>query len=76
MEKLEAFDAETYILSHWKAISKVEFNQEITTLRTIAIYTDSCKGEKQKITEKYKNYVERELTDDELEIIEQFVNGY
>lgn len=76
LEKLEAFDAETYILSHWKAISKEEFNQEITMLRTIATYTDICKGEQQKITEKYKTFVGRELTDDEVEVIEQFVNGY
>lgn len=76
IEKLEAFDAETYILSHWKAISKEEFKQEITMLRTIATYTDICKGDQQKITEKYNTYVGRELTDDEVEVIEQFVNGY
>jgi len=76
IDKLEAFDAETYILSHWKPITKDEFNREMMMLRTIATFTDLMKGEKQNIIEKYKKCVERELTDDELEVIEEFVNGY
>lgn len=48
IEKLETFDAEIYILSHWKPISKEEFNQEMTMLRAIATYTDIAQGEKQK----------------------------
>ncbi|MGE7908273.1 MBL fold metallo-hydrolase [Lysinibacillus xylanilyticus] len=76
LDKLETFDAETYILSHWKPISKEEFNQEITMLRTIATYTAIFKGEKQKIIENYKKYVKREPTDDELVVIDEFANGY
>mgnify|MGYP001189003146 CR=1 FL=1 len=76
LDQLESFDAETYLLSHWKPISKEEFNQELSMLRMVATYTDNVKGEKQKIIEKYKKYVERELTDDEQEVIDEFVNGY
>ncbi|QED49905.1 MBL fold metallo-hydrolase [Cytobacillus dafuensis] len=76
LDKLEMFDAETYILSHWKPISKEEFNQEVTLLRTIAGYTDIFKGDKQRIIEEYEKYTERELTEDEMAIITEFVNGY
>ena len=45
-------------------------------IRTITSYTDIFKGEKQRIIENYKKYVKRELTDDELEVIGEFVNDY
>ena len=45
-------------------------------LRTIAKYTDLCNGEKQKIIDESKKYIERELTENELETISNFVNGY
>ena len=73
---MEAFDAEYYILSHGRAISKEEFHQEVTMLRTIAKYTAEYKGEQLKITEAYKTEVNRELTEDELQVIGEFVNGY
>jgi glyoxylase-like metal-dependent hydrolase (beta-lactamase superfamily II) len=76
LNELEAFDAETYILSHQRAISKAEFNKEAAKLRTIAKYTDSCLGDQQKIIEEYEKHVKRELTEDEIETIADFVNGY
>lgn len=76
LDKLEAFDAETYILSHQRAISKEEFNQEAAMLRTIAKYTDTYSGNKQEIIDEYKKYVNRELTEDEMVTIDDFVNGY
>jgi glyoxylase-like metal-dependent hydrolase (beta-lactamase superfamily II) len=76
LDKLEAFDAETYILSHWKAISKDEFNQEASMLRTIAHLTDTFQGDREKILTEYQQSVERELTEDELEVIGEFLNGY
>lgn len=51
LDKLETFDAETYILSHWKPLSKEEFDQEVRMLRTIARYTDNFEGVKQRILE-------------------------
>ncbi|OCA82228.1 Zn-dependent hydrolase [Bacillus sp. FJAT-27225] len=76
LDVLESFDADTYIPSHQKPISKEEFNQEADKLRTIAKYTDSCGGDKQKIIEEYEKHVKRELTEDEMETIADFVNGY
>ncbi|WP_276353680.1 MBL fold metallo-hydrolase [Cohnella caldifontis] len=76
LDQLEAFDAETYILSHWKPIPKEEFDAEVTMLRTVAAFTDSFKGNKRKIIAEYKNAVGRDLSEDELQVIDEFVNGY
>ena len=76
LDKLEAFDADSYILSHTGVLSKKEFEEEVSILRTIAHFTEICNGEIQEITNKYKEQVNRELTAHEVEVIEQFVNGY
>lgn len=76
LEVLETFDAETYILSHWKPISKEEYNSESKMLRTIAELTGRLNGEQSKIIEEYKNSCRRELTEDELETISFFCNGF
>lgn len=76
LDELESFDAETYIPSHQKPISKEEFKREVSKLRTIAKLTNDCDGDKQKIMEEYAKYVKRELTEDETETIDHFVNGY
>ncbi|KAB2330769.1 MBL fold metallo-hydrolase [Cytobacillus depressus] len=76
LDELEAFDADTYIPSHQKPISKEEFKQEVAKLRTIAKYTDICSGDQQRIIEEYEKHVKRELTEDERETITNFVNGF
>lgn len=76
LDVLESFAAETYILSHQGPISKEEFNKEVAMLRTIAKLTDLCEGNEQKITKEYEHQVNRELTEDEIETITYFVNGY
>ncbi|MBR2567100.1 MAG: MBL fold metallo-hydrolase [Paenibacillus sp.] len=76
LDELELFDADTYIPSHQKPISKEEFKQEVTKLRTVAKYTEIFNGDQQKIIEAYEKHVERELREDETETISNFVNGY
>ena len=76
LDILDTFDAETYIPSHQQPISKEEFDLEVAMLRTIAKYTEDCNGDQPKIVKKYEDYVKRELTEDELETISFFVNGY
>lgn len=76
LDILDTFDAETYILSHWKPVTKQEYQQEVITLRSIAKLTEKFKGKKQAITEAYIEQISRELNEDELETIEFFVNGY
>ncbi|MEK4078822.1 MBL fold metallo-hydrolase [Solibacillus sp. FSL K6-1126] len=76
LDVLETFDAETYIPSHQQPISKVAFDKEVAILRTIAKYTEVCKGDLPTIVKEYENYVKRELTEDELETISHFADGY
>lgn len=76
IQELEKFDAETYILSHGKAIDRNEFLQEIRLLKTVGTYTETHKGDAEKIKTAYKQELDRELNEYELETIEYFVNGY
>jgi glyoxylase-like metal-dependent hydrolase (beta-lactamase superfamily II) len=76
VKKLKEFDAETYILSHWKPISKDEFESEANLLKTVAELTGKFKGDKQEITAAYKKQSGRALTEEEIETIEYFVNGF
>lgn len=73
---LEQFDAETYILSHWKPISKDEFNGEMQLLKAAAYYTEKCNGNADKIKLELARELNRKLNEEELETIEDFVNGY
>nr|WP_096200159.1 MBL fold metallo-hydrolase [Bacillus sp. FJAT-45350] len=76
IQKLEAFEAETYILSHTKVINRNEFLQEIELLKVVGQLTERYKGNPEKIKSKYYQTLDRELHEDELETIEYFVNGY
>ncbi|OLO38922.1 Zn-dependent hydrolase [Alkalihalophilus pseudofirmus] len=76
LDKLERFEADTYILSHSKQLSKEEFSQQVTLIRTIAGYTDRFGGEVPKIIKEYRKQVGRDLTEDEMATVVYFVNGY
>lgn len=76
IDELEKFDAETYILSHGTAINREEFLKEIQLLKTVGTYTEAHKGDEEKIKAAYKQELDRELNEDELETITYFVNGY
>lgn len=76
IQELEKFDAETYILSHGEAIDRTEFLEEINLLKTVGTYTETYKGDAEKIKVAYKQELDRELNEDELETITYFVNGY
>ncbi|GAB6518146.1 hypothetical protein bcgnr5386_35870 [Bacillus cereus] len=76
IDELEKFDAETYILSHGEAINREEFLQEIRMLKTVGTYTEAHIGDEEKIKAAYKQELDRELNEDELETITYFVNGY
>ncbi|MCH6267732.1 MBL fold metallo-hydrolase [Neobacillus citreus] len=73
---LEQFDAETYILSHWKPISRTEFNNEMQLLKTVADYTEKYNGDAEQIKSEYVREFNRDLNEDESETIDYFVNGY
>lgn len=76
LDMIDLYDAETYILSHWRPVSKLEYQQEAALLRDIARLTEQFTGRYEAIVKAYKAQVERELNEDELETIEYFINGY
>ncbi|MEI4771828.1 MBL fold metallo-hydrolase [Psychrobacillus sp. FJAT-51614] len=77
LEKIEGYDAEIYFLSHHPApLTKVEFASFVSLLETSAKLTKKYKGDLEKITTEMSSYFQRELTEDDLEIIRYFVNGY
>ncbi len=76
LDQLESFDADFYIFSHWKAATKQEFQPETSMLRSFANLTKKFEGNQQAIEEEYKVQVKRELTEDERETLQFFVNGY
>ncbi len=76
LDQLEAFDADYYIFSHWKAATKQEFQIETTMLRRFANLTKEFEGNPQAIEEEYKVQVNRELNEDERETLQYFVNGF
>ncbi|WP_108670524.1 MBL fold metallo-hydrolase [Peribacillus acanthi] len=76
LDILEIFDAETYILSHWKPISKEEYDAEAHLLRTSATLTESFQGEFKQMKEALESKVARSLTEDEIETLEYFANGF
>ncbi|MBT2637874.1 MBL fold metallo-hydrolase [Bacillus sp. ISL-39] len=76
LSKIEIFDADTYILSHSGIISKEEFNQEAKLLKSIADLTEKHSGDSKLMIEDYREKVNRDLTEEELETIEYFANGF
>lgn len=76
LNQLESFDADFYIFSHWKAATKEEFQTETSMLRSFANLTKKFEGNQQAIEEEYKVQVKRELTEDERETLQFFINGF
>ncbi|KKI90787.1 Zn-dependent hydrolase [Bacillus sp. SA1-12] len=76
LDLIDQFDAEIYVLSHWKPISKDEYQQEAILLRTVAALTEQLDGSIEDIKEAYQLHINRDLNEEELETIEYFVNGF
>lgn len=77
LEKIERYEADFYFLSHHPApLSKDEFTSFVSLLKISADLTIKHYGKIKAITEDMSAQFGRELTEDDLEIIEYFVNGY
>jgi len=77
LEKIEGYDAEIYFLSHHPApLTKDEFASFVLLLKTSAVLTKKHEGELEPIAAEMSSQFQRELTEDDLEIIRYFVNGY
>lgn len=77
LKKIESYDAELYFLSHHPApLRKDEFADFVSLLKTSAVLTRKHKGELEAIKSEMSSLFRRKLTEDDLEIIEYFLNGY
>ncbi|NKE04225.1 MBL fold metallo-hydrolase [Mesobacillus selenatarsenatis] len=76
LNKLEVFDADFYILSHTGILSKQQFDEEVKLLRSIADLTEKYEGVSKVIIDEYRNMAGRDLSEDELETVQFFVNGF
>jgi glyoxylase-like metal-dependent hydrolase (beta-lactamase superfamily II) len=77
LEKIEGYDAEIYFLSHHPApLNKDELSSFATLLRISANLTKKYQGDAEKIKTEMSSYFQRELTEDDIEILTYFVNGY
>lgn len=75
--KIKDYDAEIYFLSHHPApLTKDEFASFVSLLKTSAELTNKHKGNLEVISAEMSSHVGRNLTEDDLEIIRYFVNGY
>lgn len=76
LDELEKFDADYYVLSHWKPITKKEFEAEVKLLRDTASLTEKLHGNTDAIKTAFEKKAGRPLNENELETIQYFVNGY
>ncbi|MEN8702321.1 MBL fold metallo-hydrolase [Bacillus infantis] len=75
LEKIEIFDADTYIISHWKPITREEYQTEADLLRTLAHLAEAYGGDQEKMEKGLEAAYGRELTNEEQETLVYFVNG-
>ncbi|MGG1684402.1 MBL fold metallo-hydrolase [Pseudalkalibacillus sp. NRS-1564] len=76
LDQLESFEAEWFILSHGEAISKEDFKNEVNLLRAVASITEECNGDVTRMQKLYEHNVGRDSREEELEVIQEFANGY
>lgn len=77
LEKIEGYDVEIFFLSHHPApLTKDEFTSFVSLLKTSAELTNKHKGKIEAIVEEMSSLFDRDVTEDDLEIIEYFVNGF
>ncbi|MCZ8518536.1 MULTISPECIES: MBL fold metallo-hydrolase [Paenibacillus] len=72
---LESFEADTYVLSHWKPVSRAEFREEMALLKAMARLTESFGSDAAGMRAAYEKEKGRALLEEELETLEYFVNG-
>lgn len=77
LEKIESYDAKYFFLSHHpRPLTKDEFSSFVLLLKTSAHLTKKHKGKLEGIVTEMSSHFERKLTEDDLETIRYFVNGY
>jgi len=77
IQKLEQYDAEFCFLSHQEIpLTKAEYRHELALLKNVAILTKELNGDQTAISEELANRFQRSLSEDEIETIGFFLNGF
>lgn len=76
LDAIEEFEVDTYIISHWKPISRSEYVVEANLMRTISELVSRCHGDRTTMIASLEKQRERKLTQNEEEMITYFINGY
>lgn len=77
IEKIEAYDAETFILSHHdQPRTRLEMEAELKLMKECARAVVAHRGNRALMEQELAKELKRDLTEDELETIGFFVNGY
>lgn len=77
LKKIEAYDAEIYILSHHdQPRTKLEMEAELKLMKECARAVVEHRGNRALMEQELAKVLKRDLTEDELETIGFFVNGY
>lgn len=75
LDRLDQFDAETYVISHYKPISKAEFQKEARFLRKTASLVKEFGRDIDQINARLTAFYGKALTADEEETVNFFING-
>lgn len=75
--KLEKLDVETCILSHHDTpLGREEFKNELQLLKDLSLLTVECHGDRDLMASELERQLGRGLTEDDLERVGYFCNGY
>jgi glyoxylase-like metal-dependent hydrolase (beta-lactamase superfamily II) len=75
LAKVEKFDADTYVESHGKPMTKHQFQQEMNEMRLMAQAVIRHHGEKEAILEELAGAFVRAWTTDDDQLLQYFLNG-
>ncbi|PRO65508.1 MBL fold metallo-hydrolase [Alkalicoccus urumqiensis] len=75
LDKMEAFDAETYVISHWKPVTKEVFQEEADLLRFTAEQMIEHHGDEAEVRRRMENEFGTPLSEEEELALEYFHNG-
>jgi glyoxylase-like metal-dependent hydrolase (beta-lactamase superfamily II) len=75
LDKIEGYNAETYLESHWVPESKEDYLKEVNRLRVIADCIEKYDGNRDTLIAEVGGKLERQVTEDDLETITYFFNG-
>ncbi len=75
IEKIERYNAEIFIESHWKPETREEFYCELKTLQVIASSMEDYDGDQDALITKLTKKLGKPINQDDLETITYFING-